>query len=98
VISPPPPHYAVVDFDNTAIIHDSAEALLNQMALHGDLSVEDFRHYYELLRSGDMESAYRFGAATLRGFSPEEVNALALRAMAKIARENLETDWYLPFN
>jgi len=78
----PLPHYAVVDFDNNAIVHDCAEALFNQMALHGDLSSKDFKRYYELLDAGNLEAAYLFCARTLRGLSPAEVHALVLRALA----------------
>lgn len=84
----PGPHFGLFDWDGSLIYHDCAEATLHYMARHDINSARsDFRRYYDLLGSGDMRGAYRFGATTLHGLSNSEIDQIVTQAMDEEGRE-----------
>jgi phosphoserine phosphatase len=85
--------FATLDFDNTCIVNDVAEATLAHMCGNcllrcGDLlprgrrlcdkayHEQVFRHYYDLLNRGDIQSASFLCAKMLAGFTPAEADAI----------------------
>lgn len=88
--------FAVLDFDNTCIVNDIAEAVLahmcrNDLLRYRGLLARDtppdeypqrvFRHYYALLAQGDIRAASLLCADLFAGYTREEAAALVRAAM-----------------
>jgi phosphoserine phosphatase len=88
--------FAVLDFDNTCIVNDIAEATLAYMCRnnllkhgglrppgtqHGDYHEQVFRRYYALLDQGDIRSASLLCAGLFAGYRRDEAEAVVRAAM-----------------
>src|SRR3989344_3280690 len=81
--------FAVIDFDNTCIVNDIAEAalayacehvllknknLLPEAADAATYHAQVFRAYYAFIHSGDTKSAYLFCARAFAGYTEKELD------------------------
>jgi phosphoserine phosphatase len=99
--------FAVVDFDNTCIVNDVAEATLAYLCKNGllkNLSLlpdstnnyyeRVFHRYYELLDKGDIRLAYLFCSEAFSGFTESELEAAVYETIEEEGTALTKTELY----